>query len=142
VETVGKKLRARERPNLAVPRIPDLRLPESDQHNKWIPEENKMLQRLHKQCGSDWTEISKEMEAEGYYRDAKQCRKQATVLDPNISYNQWSTREDQTLQELHEGLGPKWARISKRMKMKGYHRSNRQCKGRMKVLSVRVRIGA
>ncbi|MDR0740340.1 MAG: myb/SANT-like DNA-binding domain-containing protein [Puniceicoccales bacterium] len=50
--------------------------------------------------------------------------------------------EDQTLQEFYNELGPKWTKISKKMKAKGYHRNSRQCKGRMKVLFDWARAGA
>jgi hypothetical protein len=138
VETVGKRPRAEKRPNSDTPRVPDLR----QVCREWHTEEKEILQKLHKQCGPDWTEISKGMEVAGYYRDAKQCQRQVIALDPNTRYNRWSTIEDQTLQEFHNELGPKWMEISKRMKAIGYHRNNRQCKGRIRALRDWVRTGA
>ncbi|MDR2372204.1 MAG: myb/SANT-like DNA-binding domain-containing protein [Puniceicoccales bacterium] len=76
VRAVGKRPRARERPNSAVPRVPGLR----QVHDKWSPEEDRTLQWFCGILGPKWMEISMAMRAIGYHRNGRQCQSRMIIL--------------------------------------------------------------
>ncbi|CAG9330768.1 unnamed protein product [Blepharisma stoltei] len=95
-------------------------LPQKDKLGKrrpWTPKEDDAIQRLvHENGTKQWTVISEKLNQLFSFpgRTGKQCRERwHNHLNPGINKDDWSLEEELILFENHEGLGNKWAEISK-----------------------------
>jgi len=77
--------------------------------HKWTPEEDNLLKEAVFQFGShNWDFISRHVPG----RTGKQCRERWLVrVDPNIKKDSWTQEEDETLIQLQNKFGNKWARF-------------------------------
>lgn len=86
------------------------RLEKSQKKFPFSPNEDKLLLLLVNKYGrKNWVKIS------SYFSDrsARQCRERFNIyLSPEIRHDDWTTEEDELLQELVETHGKKWAEIA------------------------------
>ena len=88
-----------------------------------FPPSRPQLQELVKIHGLRWADISRHMPG----RTDQQCMgRWRRHLDPAVSRDQWTTREDRRLTELRVKHGANWSAIAKTMK----NRTAQQCRAR------------
>jgi hypothetical protein len=89
---------------------------------KWTAEEDMMIRRhVAKNGTQQWARIAEELVG----RTGKQCRERwRNHLDPDLSTEPWSEKEDSILIEQHDRMGNKWVEIAKYLP----GRSDNQCK--------------
>jgi len=91
--------------------------------DKWAEAEDAQLQALFALHGQRWADIARHMVG----RTDQQCMgRWRRHLDPSIKREQWSTREDRKLTELHVRFASNWSAISKVMG----NRTAQQCRAR------------
>lgn len=78
---------------------------------KWTKEEDELMVQLVKEHGvRNWGMIGAKVNG----RSGKQCRERwHNQLDPTISKDEWTEKEEKTLQEKQADLGNRWAEIAK-----------------------------
>jgi len=84
----------------------------------WGEEENVCLLAIVQRRGAkDWRSIADELNLTGTYkRKPKQCRERwHNFLNPDISRQEWSTKDDIFLLECIEEVGKKWSQVAKRL---------------------------
>lgn len=85
---------------------------------KWTKEEDVKLQQLvHENDFEDtriWEIISQGMD---FSRNSKQCRERwVNFLDPTLSFESWTAKEDEELLRLHRELGNAWKKMMSTLK--------------------------
>ena len=75
----------------------------------WNKEENQFIFSRIQEYGKNWAKISKEMGT----RNSKQIRERyINVLDPYVNKRMFTPDEDNTILDLFNKYGAKWARIA------------------------------
>jgi len=84
----------------------------------WCEEENVCLLAIIQRRGAkDWRSIADELNLMGTYkRKPKQCRERwHNFLNPEISRDEWSLKDDLFLLERIEEVGKKWSQVAKKL---------------------------
>ncbi|KAK1318240.1 Transcription factor GAMYB [Acorus calamus] len=78
---------------------------------RWSPEENQILKdHIHRYGKGNWDQVPKHC---GLSRSGKSCRlRWLNHLRPNLKKGPFTIEEKQNINELHERLGNKWAKIA------------------------------
>ncbi|KAL8139491.1 hypothetical protein V2J09_005512 [Rumex salicifolius] len=78
---------------------------------RWTDEEDKELRKIVRDIGEQWARIGRLMGG----RKGKQCRERwNNHLRPDIKkYTTWSEEEEETIVQIHQREGTKWAKLCK-----------------------------
>eukprot|EP01066_Platyproteum_vivax_P021620 Platyproteum_vivax@DN980_c0_g1_i1.p1 len=83
----------------------------------WTTEEDEAIRTLVLEHGTKRWSLIADLLKDRYqitHRTGKQCRERwHNHLDPNVSKNPWSEREERTIFEAHKKFGNRWAEIAK-----------------------------